>query len=150
MIEFLLVPICFFIDRYTKAKAETSLSKVFVKKISNNNVYLKLVYNEGAFLGILKKHKKCLMLFNIISLIALTIMCLTVFLQKGLYIMKLGLSILIGGALGNLYDRASRGRVIDFFAFKIKPNLYFNLADMFVFLGSALVLISSAIKSNDF
>ena len=61
---------------------------------------------------------------------------------KGKTAQKLGLSIIIGGALSNLYDRLARGYVVDYFSIEWDrlKKVVFNLGDMFVFLGSAVIV----------
>ena len=56
--------------------------------------------------------------------------------------LSLALTLIIGGALGNVYDRISLGYVIDFFSFYI-GNWYFavfNVADSAISLGAMLLL----------
>jgi signal peptidase II len=59
----------------------------------------------------------------------------------------LGLSLVLGGALGNLFDRARLGYVIDFMDLHFgdfRPFLIFNLADTMITLG-VLVLLARAL-----
>lgn len=69
--------------------------------------------------------------------------------EKGRTLEKLGLSIALGGAVSNLYDRLVRGYVVDYFSIEWKrlKKVVFNLGDMFVFLGSAVFIISQAVGS---
>ncbi len=55
----------------------------------------------------------------------------------------LALALILGGALGNLYDRLLFGRVTDFLHFYIGPHIWpdFNLADSAIVCGAALLLI---------
>lgn len=52
---------------------------------------------------------------------------------------KILLALIIGGALGNIYDRVIHGYVIDFIAFSFWP--VFNLADIFLSVGVFLIII---------
>lgn len=54
--------------------------------------------------------------------------------------MKLGVSFIIGGAIGNLIDRIFRSYVVDFFDLRIINFAVFNVADLFVTIGAVLVL----------
>lgn len=51
----------------------------------------------------------------------------------------LGLGLILGGALGNLIDRARLGAVVDFLDFRVWP--VFNVADSCITVGAALVAL---------
>lgn len=141
MAYLIITPLCFLIDQICKMKAVKEMDDTTNKPILNNNILLKLNYNEGAFLGLLKNNKGFLLIINIVSLFILIGLGITYAIIKSDYIIKIGLALLTGGALSNIFDRIQRGKVVDYFAFKWKPNLIFNLADMFVFLGCLLIVI---------
>lgn len=54
-----------------------------------------------------------------------------------------GLSLIMGGALGNLWDRATSGRVVDFLLFYVKRYQWpvFNLADSAIVVGAGLLVL---------
>ena len=58
---------------------------------------------------------------------------------------RAGWAILTGGALSNLYERCRKGYVVDYIRFhspwKRLNRLVFNLADFFIFIGSALIVL---------
>jgi len=60
------------------------------------------------------------------------------------YKLSISLGLIAGGALGNLYDRIFYGRVVDFIDFHFRNYHYptFNVADMGVFIGTLLLLVS--------
>ncbi len=55
----------------------------------------------------------------------------------------IGLSLIMGGALGNLWDRLARGRVVDFLLFYVKRYQWpvFNLADSAIVIGAGLLVL---------
>ena len=58
----------------------------------------------------------------------------------------LGLSLILGGAIGNIWDRASIGYVLDFADFHIgdfRPFLVFNIADAAITIGVVIILARS-------
>lgn len=59
--------------------------------------------------------------------------------------MTTALGMIIGGALGNLYDRMTYGAVIDFLDFHVNGYHWpaFNLADTFITVGVTFILIDS-------
>lgn len=146
MLYLIITPICFFVDQICKMKAVKDMDDYTNKPILNNNIILRLSYNEGAFLGLLKNNKVLLLIINIVSIIILLGLSISYTMVKGNYIIKIGLAFITGGALSNVADRVRLKKVVDYFAFKIKPNLIFNLADMFVFLGCFIIIISEIVS----
>jgi signal peptidase II len=53
------------------------------------------------------------------------------------------LSLILGGAVGNLWDRLARGRVVDFLLFYVKQYQWpvFNLADSAIVVGASLLVL---------
>jgi signal peptidase II len=57
----------------------------------------------------------------------------------------LALALILGGALGNLYDRITLGYVVDFLDFHWSSRHFpaFNIADSAISIGAVLILIDS-------
>ena len=55
---------------------------------------------------------------------------------------RVAVCLIIAGGLGNLIDRVTAGRVIDFFATTFIDFAVFNVADCFVCVGAALFVIA--------
>lgn len=64
---------------------------------------------------------------------------------------NIAFAMIIGGALGNLFDRMVHGFVIDFIDFYVKGWHYpiFNLADSFICVGAALVVLEGFLFSSE-
>ena len=62
--------------------------------------------------------------------------------QKGVGMLKWGLSLLLGGAYSNTYDRLSRHYVVDYVSFPVKNrflrNIIFNTSDFCILVGAML------------
>ena len=58
------------------------------------------------------------------------------------------LSLILGGALGNVIDRATRGHVVDFIDFYVGEWHFaaFNLADAAISVGAALLILDSVLQ----
>ena len=52
--------------------------------------------------------------------------------------LKLGMGLLIGGAIGNLIDRLKTGYVVDFIDFRVWP--VFNIADISIVVGVGIII----------
>jgi signal peptidase II len=57
----------------------------------------------------------------------------------------MALSLILGGALGNLWDRITLGHVVDFLDFHVTNYHWpaFNVADSAIFLGAMLLILDS-------
>lgn len=64
-------------------------------------------------------------------------------------LMAIGLALIIGGALGNAIDRATRGYVLDFIQFFVGDWHFaaFNVADMAITLGAGLMIVDLVMQS---
>lgn len=60
--------------------------------------------------------------------------------EKGNWLQKTAISLVIGGSLSNLYDRYVRNYVVDYFSLQFGPlkKVVFNLGDIFILLGSGI------------
>tara|TARA_B100000902_G_C26938910_1_gene730015 strand:+ start:86 stop:601 length:516 start_codon:yes stop_codon:yes gene_type:complete len=70
--------------------------------------------------------------------------------NKNSSLMNMSLSLILGGALGNLFDRIFSGEVVDFIA--LFENIFpfiFNLADTFITVGMVLLLASDLIINKN-
>jgi len=123
------------------------LSKIWVLDTLINNpitvikdfFYLRHLENEGAAFSIL--HGKTILLIVMASIVALVLVyALIKFKNKFL---RATISLILGGALGNLYDRIFRGSVVDFLEFHFGSYVFptFNLADSLVVVGTILLAI---------
>jgi signal peptidase II len=62
---------------------------------------------------------------------------------RALSMTSIALSLILGGAVGNLWDRIARGRVVDFLLFYVKQYQWpvFNLADSAIVVGASLLVL---------
>ena len=97
--------------------------------------HLTLIHNRGAAFGILKNQIPLFVFTSILSVI-LIYFYLRKDKHKKLSITTLSLSLILGGALGNLIDRIFLGYVVDFLDFRVWP--VFNLADSAITMGAIL------------
>lgn len=132
------------------------ISKIIVKSnlILNNSLiiidnFFSLTYtnNYGAAFSIFENGR---ILFIIISIVCLIFIIVYLFKEKNISkLEKIAYPLLIGGILGNLYDRIVYGYVVDFLDFTIfKYNFaIFNFADSFIVI-SVIILIISSIRGD--
>lgn len=139
---FILSVVIIILDQLSKFAAIKFLKTSPPYIIIPNFFQFNYVENYGAAFGILQNKK----IFFIIITLAV-ILAITIFLVKNYYsiniFMRIGLGMLLGGAIGNFIDRVRLNYVIDFISFRL-INRYefpvFNIADIFVVLGTIILL----------
>ena len=95
--------------------------------------------NKGAAFGMLSDNR---WVFMTISTVAISAIAIYLFCNKeNSYLLSVSLSFILGGGIGNMIDRVLLGYVIDFLNFKIINFPIFNLADAFVTVGAALMIL---------
>ncbi|MDR0250404.1 MAG: signal peptidase II [Burkholderiales bacterium] len=102
-----------------------------------------LTFNTGAAFSFLAGAGGWQRPFFIVISIVACLAFLWLLLRGGSRFFSLGLVLIVGGALGNLWDRIAYGRVIDFLLFHYQHWSYpaFNIADSAIVVGAALVII---------
>jgi len=103
------------------------------------------VRNTGAAFGMFRNMGSSFFIMVSISAIIFVIYLL----KKNAY-NYVGLSLLLGGAIGNLIDRILYGRVVDFIDFSIGSYHWpaFNVADSALTTGIGIILITSVLKKG--
>ena len=112
-------------------------------------INLDLVWNIGIGFGLLSSNSS--LLYNLMSLIIGSVIIILIYV--GLMSEKLDkliYSIIIGGALGNFYDRLSYKAVPDFIDIHYSNFHWFtfNVADIFISIGIIVFIIKSFYKKN--
>lgn len=142
-----IVIIIFFIDIASKYWILKNFSLYQIKKIFFIcNIFY--VHNYGAAFSILSdQHGWQKWLFSLISIVAILNMIYVNFTQKNKNNI-LSYSFIIGGAIGNLFDRIFRGFVIDFIDLHIYHYHFatFNIADISIFIGIIIIIIKKYIN----
>lgn len=131
---FIIVSGVILLDQATKFLAVSFLQLNTPVPLIKNFLNFTLVHNRGAAFGFFQDQ---LLLFVLISLFAIGLILYNLKNKTNSLILKLCLSLILGGAVGNLIDRLRFGFVIDFLDLRIWP--VFNIADSVITLA-ALVL----------
>ncbi len=119
--------------------------------------YLTLRFNEGAAFSFLAgaggwQRWFFAVLAFVISLV-LIVWVTRIYRQKGNTQEALALSLILGGAIGNLYDRIVLGHVVDFIVLHYQKYEWpaFNIADSAICIGAVLLILDmfKGRKTND-
>jgi len=133
--------VIFLLDRYSK---NIILELLENKKYLFINEYLNLnlVFNTGIGFGLFSLSDNTY--YNILSIFIFSIIIVLLFFMfKSNTSEKIFFSFIIGGAIGNLYDRIIFKAVPDFIDFHIEEFHWFtfNIADIFISLGILFMLL---------
>ena len=143
--SFALISVIFALDRFSKIyviELIQSEGEIFLYDFLN----LTLNWNTGIAFGLLSSNAN--LLYHLVSALILLIIVYLIYLmvtsdKSG----KIIISLIIGGALGNFYDRTNYFAVPDFIDFHIENFHWFtfNVADIFISIGIIMMLFKEII-----
>ena len=149
IIPTLLIIFSFFTDRLSKIYA--------IKHLMNNDGYsvndflnFDLVWNTGIGFGLFSVDAN--ITYHLISLlIFIVIVFLFYLIIKAKFTEKILFSMIVGGAIGNFYDRLVYFAVPDFIDFHINQFHWFtfNIADIFISIGIISIIIKDLLLSKN-
>ena len=142
-----LIIIIFFLDRYSKFIVINNFSERtnYINKYTN----LDLIWNIGIGFGFLSTDSSIFYNLITVTIGIVIIFLLCVFAQSN-KIDKFIFSIIIGGALGNFFDRLAYKAVPDFIDLHYNNFHWFtfNVADIFITIGILIFIIRSFFIKN--
>jgi|TARA_B100000795_G_C22774728_1_gene429485 signal peptidase II len=141
IISLVIIILVFIFDRVSKIKIVDHQSiggSVFINDYLNFN----LIWNTGVGFGLFSQNAN-LYYHATSSLIFMVIVFLFYLTIKANFTDKMSFSLIIGGALGNFYDRIYYYAVPDFIDFHINDFHWFtfNIADIFITVGVVVLIV---------
>ena len=150
LVNLLLISFVFLIDRLSKIYViyldkKFLGSEIFSSKFLNIN----LIWNDGIAFGLFSFEKY--FLYNFLTVFILIIILLIAYMvKKNEGLKKYSLLMVLGGALGNVFDRLLNKSVPDFIDFHI-GNFHwfiFNIADVFITIGVIFMILLEITDNN--
>lgn len=98
-------------------------------------------HNKGGFLNMLQNSAGIYRKITYALFVILLMLTALAFSRKKGTAVKMGLALLLGGALSNESDRLLKGSVTDYFCIQMRPvkKIAFNIGDFAIFAGAALI-----------
>ena len=97
-----------------------------------------------------RKKPKLLRIIHTVILVVVGIFSYFLMRLSGHALEKTGVALLLGGGLNNLYDRYTKGHVIDYFHLNFGPKwlraIVFNISDFCIFIGALLAVAGSEVS----
>ena len=148
--DILIFFLIFILDRFSKIyviylSEKNNYSQIFSSKFLD----IHLIWNEGIAFGLLSFSETYF--YNLIStIIAIIIFILFLMIIRSKGLKKLLLISILGGAIGNFYDRMVYKAVPDFIDFHINDFHWFifNIADIFISIGVFFVILYEIVDNN--
>jgi signal peptidase II len=132
----LIIVLLIGIDQASKMWALNSLKEMGSIPIIENVFHLTYVENRGAAFGMLQNNQS---IFIIVALAASVFGLHYLHTKKVNFLGKASIILIIAGAIGNLIDRIRIGFVVDYFDFRFIWEYVFNIADIFVVVGTIML-----------
>lgn len=135
----------FLTDRVSKWAVMHTLVLGETRRIIPGLFNLTHLRNRGAAFGLFAETESTVVVFFLIAFSAAALGLVLVLLWRGVASpwAGAGLSLILGGALGNLVDRLNNGGVVDFLDFHLGPYHWpaFNVADSAIVIGAAVLML---------
>jgi len=139
MFPYFLIILTFLADRFSKWWATSYLMEHGPTRI-NGLFSIQETYNRGIAFGMFQGIGPIIGWLTIAVVVGMFIYLVR--LPKEEKLVRIGLALLIGGALGNLVDRIMVGQVLDFIETPLRSGI-FNVADVAINLGMIIILLGT-------
>ena len=112
----------------------------------HGKIIIRKFHNKGAMLNLGASRQQTMAVLSVIFTVFMTGVYVGTLGTRGRHMLKTGLSLILGGAYSNTYDRLFRKYVVDYVSFEVRNprlrNIVFNLSDFGIMIGSCLLVIS--------
>lgn len=144
VIAFVIAILWIVADYFSKQWALQTLSQGYIEVTSWFNLYL--AFNPGAAFSFLAGENGWQRwLFALLAIAVALWLIYTLLFDKHHWLARFGYASILGGALGNLYDRLIHGKVVDFIQVHWQENYFptFNIADSAITIGVIALIVAA-------
>lgn len=138
----------FFGDLLLKNNVEKKVTEGSTRELLGGRILLRKHHNKGAFLNWGEQSRPLVAAVSVVLTLVAAILLLCSFGHAGNGMLQMGLSLLLGGAFSNTYDRLKRKYVVDYVSFGVKwkglRRVVFNISDFCIIIGALLTALAAA------
>lgn len=131
--------IIFLIDFFVKKYIDKKYEKNVPHDCFFPQIEIRKYYNKGAAFNLGEKNPKLIAIFHTGMVAGLAIREALLLKKPKRKAEKLGIALILGGGMSNLYDRLQKKHVVDYVRFRFGSkrlqNIIFNISDFFIFAG---------------
>ncbi len=150
LLDSILILSIFLLDRFSKIYVIYLDKKFFGSEIfSSKFLNIRLIWNDGIAFGLFSFEEGSL--YSILTIFILVIILVIIFMiVKSEGFKKFSLLMILGGALGNVFDRLINKSVPDFIDLHIGNYHWFifNIADVFITIGVIFMILLEIADNN--
>ena len=132
----------FWVDFFLKNYIEKHVDEREEREICHEKLLIRKHHNKGMMLNAGQKRRHLVAAMSLVFTVLLTLVFVVSLGHRGNNMLRLGLSLLLGGAFSNTYDRLRRGYVVDYVSFPVKwqgfRKIVFNCSDFCIIIGALL------------
>lgn len=129
-------------DFFLKNYIEKHVDEREEREICKGKLLIRKHHNKGMMLNAGQKKRRLVAAMSLVFTVILTLVFLVSLGHRGNHLLRLGLSLLLGGAFSNTYDRLRRGYVVDYVSFPVKwqgfRKIVFNCSDFCIIIGALI------------
>ena len=141
----LIVAGIFLGDLWIKTQIEKRMTEGETKCFCRGRILLRRHHNRGAMLNFLQERQFVVAVFSLVLTATVAVLFGLSLGTRGNNLLRVGLSLLLGGAFSNTYDRLKRKYVVDYLSFGVKwkklRRIIFNISDFCIIIGALLAVI---------
>jgi len=150
IIVFIFVTLTFLIDRVSKILIIKKTNEIGRDQIfSSKFINFELIWNKGIAFGLFSLSDG--LSYKLITILIIFIVIILIyFILRSRGYEKFGLMLILGGALGNLFDRIFYNAVPDFIDLHVNSYHWFifNVADIFISIGVFIMIMTEFINKK--
>lgn len=137
----------FFGDLWIKNHIEDTIADGEIREKWGGKLLIRKYHNRGAALNVGEKKRPVVAALSVVLTLVVTVLLIVSLGQKGNNLLRAGLSLMLGGAFSNTYDRLKRKYVVDYVSFGVKwkklRRIVFNISDFCIVIGALLTALGA-------
>ena len=149
MVIYLVIILVIFLgDLWIKKYIENHYGDSRIEKKCNGKILIRKYHNRGFALNIGQNRNKVVVGISLAMTLAVFLLFLLSFGTRGNRLLRTGLSLVLGGAFSNTYDRLRHNYVVDYISFGVKwkrlRKIIFNVSDFCIIIGALLSALGAS------
>lgn len=149
MVIYLVIILGIFLsDLWIKKYIQSHYGENQIKKKCKGKILIRRYHNKGFALNVGQNRNGFVVGLSLLMTLAVSVVFLLSLGNRGNRLLRTGLSLVLGGAFSNTYDRLRQKYVVDYLSFGVKwkrlRGIIFNLSDFCIIIGALLSALGAS------